>query len=203
MQEAEATKARAVAEAEGAKAKAEALAAYDGVAQRVEILKLQLEAQVQIEVAKAESLAKAMASMNIKMIGDPNAAASLLRLVTFADGLGEVVKAMPPPLLDMGQQMLNKLTGSTNGDGLVKLADGEAANSITELATLVPEIIRVTEKNLNIDRLKGQTVGEVLAMLSKQAGSEPIVEKAQKALEHLPIIRDLPFDEFYLRALAK
>ena len=203
MQEAEATKAKAVAEAEGAKAKAEALAAYDGVAQRVEILKLQLEAQVQIEVAKAESLAKAMASMNIKMIGDPNAAASLLRLVTFADGLGEVVKAMPPPLLDIGQQMLNKLTGSTNGDSLVKMADGETANTITELATVVPEIIRVTEKNLNIDRLKGQTVGEVLAMLSKQAGSEPIVEKAQKALEHLPIIRDLPFDEFYLRATAK
>jgi len=203
MQEAEATKAKAVAEAEGAKAKAEALAAYDGVAQRVEIHKLQLEAQVQIEVAKAESLAKAMASMNIKMIGDPNAAASLLRLVTFADGLGEVVKAMPPSLLDIGQQMLNKLTDSTNGDGLVKMADGETANTITELATLVPEIIRVTEKNLNIDRLKGQTVGEVLAMLSKQAGSEPIVEKAQKALEHLPIIRDLPFDEFYLRALAK
>lgn len=41
------------------------------------------------------------------------------------------------------------------------------ADTVTELATLVPEVIRVVEKNLNIDKLKGQTVGEVLAMLSK------------------------------------
>jgi hypothetical protein len=40
-------------------------------------------------------------------------------------------------------------------------------------------------------------------MLDKQAASEPIVEKAQKALAHLSIVRDLPFDEFYLRATAK
>jgi uncharacterized membrane protein YqiK len=203
MQEAQATRAKALAEAEGAKAKAEALAAYDGVAQRVEILKLQLEAQVKIEVAKAESLGKAMASMNIKLIGDPDAAASLLRMVTFADGLGEVAKAMPQPLLHMGQQMFNKLTGNMNGDGLLQMANGETADTISDLATLVPEIIRVVETNLNIDRLKGQTVGEVLDMLDKQAASEPIVEKAQKALAHLPIVRDLPFDEFYLRATAK
>ncbi|MCA9961397.1 MAG: hypothetical protein KC443_20300, partial [Anaerolineales bacterium] len=69
MREAEAIRARALAEAEGEKAKAEALAAFDGVAQRVEVLKLQLEAQVRIETVKAEALGKALASMNIKMIG--------------------------------------------------------------------------------------------------------------------------------------
>lgn len=206
MREAEATRARSLAEAEGAKAKAEALAAYDGVAQRVEILKLQLDAQVQIEIAKAEALGKAMASMNIKMIGDPNAAVSLLRMITFADGLGEVMKSTPQPLLELGQQVINKVTGNEGGDGLVKLggANGEEpAASVTELATLVPEVIRVAEKHLNVNKLKGQTVGEVLNMLSKQANSEPVVEKAQKAVANLPIIRDLPFEDFYLRATMK
>lgn len=200
LQEAEATRAKALAEAEGAKAKAEALAAYDGVAQRVEILKLQLEAQVQIEVAKAEALAKAMASMSIKMIGDPNAAASLLRMVTLADGMGEVLQATPQPVLSLGQQVLNQLTGNAKGEALVQ---GETAVSVTELATLVPEIIRVVEAKLNVDEIKGQTVGEVLTLLSKQANSDPVVEKAQKALAQWPIVRDLPFEDFYLRAKVK
>ena len=43
----------------------------------------------------------------------------------------------------------------------------------------------------------------VLQLIGLDTDSEPIVEKAQKALKHLPIIRDLPFDEFYLRAIAK
>ncbi|MFZ1466168.1 MAG: SPFH domain-containing protein, partial [Anaerolineae bacterium] len=63
MREAEAIRARGLAEAESAKAKAEALAAFDGVAQRVEMLKLQLDAQVRIEIAKAQALGSALASM--------------------------------------------------------------------------------------------------------------------------------------------
>lgn len=203
LQEAEATRAKALAEAEGAKAKAEALAAYDGVAQRVEILKLQLEAQVQIEVAKSEALAKAMASMSIKMIGDPNAAASLLRMVTLADGMGEVLQATPQPVLSLGQQVLNQLTGNANGEALVQVAKGETAVSVTELATLVPEIIRLVETNLPAEQTKGKTVGEALALLSQQTPGEPVVAKAQKALAHLPIVRDLPFEDFYLRAVVK
>jgi hypothetical protein len=74
---------------------------------------------------------------------------------------------------------------------------------VTELAALVPEVIRVAEKHLNLNKIKGQTVGEVLAMLGKQANSEPVVEQAQKALANLPIIRDLPFEDFYLRATTK
>ena len=62
LREAEATRAQGLAQAESEKAKAEALAAYDGVAQRVEILKLQLEAQVRIETAKAQALATAKSS---------------------------------------------------------------------------------------------------------------------------------------------
>src|SRR5689334_10513625 len=81
MREAEAVRAKGLAEAEAEKAKAEALAAYDGVAQRVELLKLQLDAQVRIEVARAQALGTAMAAMNIKLIGDPAAAVSLLRMI--------------------------------------------------------------------------------------------------------------------------
>jgi uncharacterized membrane protein YqiK len=207
MREAEAVKAMGLAEAESQKAKAEALAAYDGVAQRVEITRLQLDAQVQIEVARAQALGNALASMNIKLIGDPVAASQLLKMVTMADGLGEVVKNVPQPMLAVGQQMLNKVTG-TDGDGLLKMAqaaDGNGASSITDLALMVPELIRIAEKNLDVDKLKGQTVREVLVTLSKRASAEDraTVEKAQQALAQIPIINDLPFEEVYLRAMAK
>src|SRR6185369_3544353 len=129
MREAEAVRAKGLAEAEAEKAKAEALAAYDGVAQRVELLKLQLDAQVRIEIARAEALGSALASMNIKMIGDPNAAASLLRLVTMADGLGEVLKATPEPVREAGKQLVEKITGKpltlSSNDG----SDTPAANA--------------------------------------------------------------------------
>ncbi len=203
MQEADAVKARALAEAEGAKAKAEALAAFDGVAQRVEILKLQLDAQVQIEVAKSEALAKALASMNIKMIGDPNAAASLLRMVTLSDGLGEVLKNTPAPVLEAGQQLLNRVTGNTGDDSLTKAANGaNAGTNVAELALLVPEIVQKAEQHLNVNKLKGKTVGEALQLLSEKLPDDTAVQKAQTAVSQLPIIRDLPFDDFYLRATA-
>lgn len=201
MREADAVKAKALAEAEGAKAKAEALAAFDGVAQRVELLKLQLDAQVQIEVAKSEAMAKAMASMNVKMIGDPNAAASLLRMVTMSDGLGEVIGNTPRPLLEIGQQLLNKVTGNAADTSLTQPAKG--ATSVTELAMLVPEIIRLAEGNLNLNKLKGQSVGDVLNLLAEKVKDDPAVTKAQSAMDSLPIIRDLPFEDFYLRAAAK
>src|SRR5512143_2264916 len=123
MREAAAVKAKGLAEAESQKAKAEALAAFEGVAQRVEITKLQLDAQVQIEVARAQALGNALASMNIKLIGDPTAASQLLHMVTLADGVGEVVKAAPLPVRESGQQLINKATGS-DGDSLIKLGDG-------------------------------------------------------------------------------
>ncbi len=204
MREAEAVKAKGLAEAESQKAKAEALAAYEGVAQRVEITKLQLDAQVQIEVARAQALGNALASMNIKLIGDPIAASQLLKMVTLADGLGEVVKNVPQPMLAVGQQVLNKVTG-TNGDALLKMVqtggNGEASG-IADLALLVPELIQLADKTLEVDKLKGQTVGEVLNMLSQRASAEDRVkvEKAQQALAQLPIINDLPFEEVYLRA---
>jgi hypothetical protein len=203
MREAEAVKARGLAEAESQKAKAEALAAFEGVAQRVEITKLQLDAQVQIEVARAQALGNALASMNIKLIGDPTAASQLLKMVTLADGLGEVVKNVPQPMLAVGQQVLNKVTG-TESDALLKMAQaaGGQTPGIADLALMVPELIQIAERTLDVDKLKGQTVGEVLTTLSKRASAEdrPKVEKAQQALALLPIINDLPFEDVYLRA---
>lgn len=211
MREAEAVRAKGLAEAESEKAKAEALAAFDGVAQRVEITKLQLDAQVRIETARAQALGSAMASMNIKLIGDPNAAAALLRLVTLSDGLGEVVKAAPRPVREIGQQLVNKVTGDAKGDGLLKIGEPEGQSTggpsadLAELAMLVPEIIHLAEKTLDVNKLKGQSVGEVLATLARRVGAEEraTVEKAQQALALLPIVNDLPFEEVYLRATAK
>lgn len=208
MREAEAVRAKGLAEAEVQKSKAEALAAFEGVAQRVEITKLQLDAQVQIEVARAQSLGNALASMNIKLIGDPAAASQLLKMVTLADGLGEVAKAAPLPIREIGQQLLNKATG-VDGDSLINLGDGNGqpaqTNDVAELALLVPELMKIAERTLDMNRLKGQSVAQVLALLAKQASGadKPAVEKAQKALAGLPIINDLPFEDVYLRATTK
>jgi hypothetical protein len=204
MREAEAVRAKGLAEAEVQKSKAEALAAYDGVAQRVEITKLQLDAQVQIEVARAQALGNALASMNIKLIGDPAAASQLLRMVTFADGLGEVVKAAPLSVREIGQQLVNKATGS-DGDSLIKIGEGNGQSDVAELALLVPTIMKIAERTLDVNKLKGQTVAQVLTQLAKQASADDkeTVEKARKALATLPIINDLPFEEVYLRATTK
>jgi flotillin len=209
MREAEAVRAKGLAEAEAEKAKAEALAAFDGVAQRVELLKLQLDAQVRIEIAKAQSLGSALASMNIKMIGDPNAAAALLRMVTMADGIGEVMKATPEPVKEVGKQLIESFTGkplplsSSNGnDGK---DDKPASNPNVDIAQLMPEILAMIEKKMDLEAIKNQSVREVLVALSEKATKKEkaTIEKAQQALETVPVLNDLPFEELYLRATVK
>ena len=204
MREAEAVKAKGMAEAEVQKSKAEALAAFEGVAQRVEIIKLQLDAQVQIEVARAQALGNALASMNIKLIGDPIAASQLLKMVTLADGLGEVVKAAPLSVREIGQQLINKATGG-DGDSLIKLSGDSPASDVAELALLVPQLIKITDKTLDVNKIKGQTVAQVVTMLVQRTTGDDkaTIEKAQKSLAMLPLINDLPFEEVYLRATTK
>ncbi|MEW5870297.1 MAG: SPFH domain-containing protein [Chloroflexota bacterium] len=207
MREAEAIRAKGLAEAESEKAKAEALAAFDGVAQRVEVLKLQLDAQIRIEIAKAQALGQALASMDLKLIGDPNAAATLLRMVTLADGIGEVLKAAPQPVREAGQQLINKLTGDSTGSGLVDIAPQEqqSGRSLPELAQLLPELIQLIDAHLDIEKLKGKSVGEALEALSRKVSEKdrPTVKKAQDAFAVLPILNDLPFEDLYLRATTK
>ena len=208
MREADAVRAKGVAEADAAKAKAEALAAFDGVAQRVEVLKLQLDAQVRIEMARSQALAQAMSSMNIKMIGDPAAAATLLRMVTLADGAGEVLQSTPQPLRELGQQLLNKVTGNAEGSSLLDVTKGngqEKDNPLADLGNLLPEVIQLAEKKLDMNKMKGKSVREALSMLAEKCSKEekPTVEKVQATLALLPVINDLPFEEIYLRVAAK
>jgi uncharacterized membrane protein YqiK len=206
MREAEAVRAKGLAEAESEKAKAEALAAYDGVAQRVELLKLQLDAQVRIEIARAEALGSALASMNIKMIGDPNAAASLLRLVTMADGLGEVLKATPEPVKEVGKQLVEKATGKPLPISSIESKEAQpAATANGGVAQLIPEIIQIFEKNMDLESIKNQSVREVLVTVHEKATKKDkaVIEKAQQALGTLPVINDLPFEELYLRVTVK
>jgi len=206
MREAEAVRAKGLAEAEAEKAKAEALAAYDGVAQRVELMKLQLDAQIQIEIARAQSLGSALASMNIKMIGDPNAAASLLRLVTMADGMGEVLKATPEPVKEVGKQLIEKVTGKPLPLSNLEIKETQpSGNHKADIAELIPELIQMIEKKLDLEAIKDQSVREVLALLQEKATKKEkaVIEKAQQTLESLPVINDLPFEELYLRMTVK
>ncbi|HUN23514.1 MAG TPA: SPFH domain-containing protein [Anaerolineales bacterium] len=212
MREAEAIRAQGLAQAEAEKAKAEALAAFDGVAQRVELMKLQLDAQVRIEIAKAQALGSAMASMNLKLIGDPQAAASLLRMVTLADGLGEVVKATPQPVREVGQQLLNKLTGDADGKALLNMGDStnpaskdDDAPSLAELAQLLPKLMPIAEANLDLSKMQGKSVEQAMKLLEKKVSGADlaVVQQAQGLLAHLPIFNGMPFEEVYLRINAK
>jgi uncharacterized membrane protein YqiK len=204
LREAEAVRARGLAEADAQKARAEALSAYDGVAQRVELMKLELDAKVRIETAKAQSLGSAMAAMNIKLIGDPVAASSLLRMITLSDGLGEVVKAAPPAVREIGQQLLNKATGSKS-DALTRVDEPADDNGVGALASMLPQLIALTERTLDIDRLKGMTVAQVAAEVERKSSGEDraLADRAHRLIAALPIIAEMPFEEVYLRATAK
>ena len=173
----------------------------------MEVLKLQLDAQVRIEIAKSQALGSALAAMNIKMIGDPEAAASLLRMVTMADGIGEVMKATPEPVREIGKQLIEKLTGQPL-PSLSSLEVKEAkpdTNPNADMAQLMPEIIQMIEKKMDLEAIKDQSVREVLIALSEKATKKEktIIEKAQKTLETLPVLNDLPFEEVYLRVITK
>lgn len=201
LAEAEAVQAKGVAEAEGQKAKAEALAAFDSVSQKLELQRLQLEAQVQIEVARAQAMGTAIANMQIKMFGTPEAADSILRLMSFAEGFNDVINAAPAPMRELGSQLLHKIT--SNG----QQNDPQNGQPLTldEVAGLIPQVVAVIDRTLNVDELKQQTVKEVLDQAETQAGEEdkPVLVKARAALTLLPILADMKFEDVYLRYVAR
>jgi hypothetical protein len=76
---------------------------------------------------------------------------------------------------------------------------------VIDIATLLPDLLRITEHTLDINRLKGKSVREVLNMLAEKANDpdKPLLLKARKALEGMSIIADLAFEDVYLRSTAK
>ena len=126
------------------------------------------------------------------------------------------MNAAPQPVREIGQQVVNKLTGNEKGDSLIKLgktgkdADKptaekpakEAAPGLADLAQLVPQIVHLAEKKLDLEQIKSQSVKDVLALLSQKPGSKEdkaTIQRAQEALALLPVLNDLPFEELYLR----
>jgi uncharacterized membrane protein YqiK len=196
LAEAEAIKAKGLAEAEGQKAKSEALAAFDNVSQQLELQRLQLDAQVQIGVARAKAMGEAIANMQIKMFGTPDAADSILRLMSFSEGLNDIIGAAPPKVRELGGQLLGKVLGG-NGQS--------AATTVAELAELLPQLIATVDRTLDLNALKGQSVNQVMEQLILKAAEadRPLVAQARAALAQLPLLGEMNFEDVYLRYVAK
>jgi uncharacterized membrane protein YqiK len=193
LAEAEAVKARGLAEAEGQKAKAEALAAFDNVSQQLEMQRLQLDAQVQVGVARAQAIGQAIANMQIKMFGTPEAADSILRLMSFAEGMNDVAGALPPQVRQLGEQLVGKVVG------------GPQAMTVEQVAEIMPQLIALVERTLDINTLKKRTVAQVLELVEEKAAAadRPLVAQARAAIALLPVMADLNFEDVYLRYTAK
>jgi uncharacterized membrane protein YqiK len=195
LAEAEAARALGLAQAEGQKAKAEALAAFDNVSQKLELTRLQLDAQVQVGVARAQAMGAAIANMQIKMFGTPEAADSILRLMSFAEGMNDVLGAVPAPIRQLGSQLIEKATG---GNGAAKEMTFE------EAAALLPELMALVERTLDVNTLKKKSVREVLDMLDERAAEadKPLLAKARVMVTLMPFIADTNFEDMYLRYLS-
>lgn len=197
LAEAEAIKAKGLAEAEGQKAKAEALAAFDNVSQQLELQRLQLEAQTQIGVARSQALGQAIANMQIKMFGTPEAADSILRLMSFAEGMNDILGVVPAPVRQLGSQLLNKVvnSGNTNSQPM----------TIEQMATLMPQLMAAVDRTLDVNKLKKQMVGQVVEQLEAQAveADRPLIAQARAALALFPILAEMNFEDIYLRYMAK
>ena len=103
-------------------------------------------------------------------------------MVTLPDGLGEVVKAASQPVREVSQQIINKMTGDPNGDALLRLVHEPSTNvstngkgpnmvGIAEFGVLVPKMVKLVEDTLDLNTLKDDTVGQVLAKLASKANA--------------------------------
>jgi uncharacterized membrane protein YqiK len=200
--EAEVIRAKGLAEAEGQKAKAEALAAFDNVSQQLELQRMQLDAQIQIGVARAQAMGAAIANMQIKMFGTPDAADSILRMMSFAEGLNDVVGAVPAPMRELGSQLLGKVMA---GDGKHDGQSGEGPMTLEEVAALMPQLMAAVDRTLDVNKLKKQTFSQVLDQFEAQAAvdDKPLAVKARIALALLPFVADANFEDVYLRYATK
>jgi hypothetical protein len=200
--EAEVIRAKGLAEAEGQKAKAEALAAFDNVSQQLEMQRLQIDAQIQIGVARAQAIGAAIANMQIKMFGTPEAADSILRLMSFAEGMNDVVNAVPPQVRELGAQLLSKVAGNGHGNGQLSTTQ---PMTLEQVAVLMPQLMALVDRSLDVNSIKKQTVSQVLDQLEAQASEadQPLVAQARAALAVLPILAEMNFEDVYLRYMGK
>jgi uncharacterized membrane protein YqiK len=204
LAEAEAIKAQGLAEAEGSKAKAEALAAHKGVSQKLELERLRLQAEIEIGVARARAMGEAIAQMQVKLIGSPEAAQSILQLMSWAEGAGEVWKTLPPTVQAAGQGLVQRLAGN-GGDGHTPdLSAAPAQASLIDAPDLLPRLVELAGKYLKPKEAQKLTAGQVLERLAAKASEveRPLVEQAQTVLAALPFVRDLNFEDIYLRYMV-
>ena len=203
LAEAEAVKAKGLAEAEGQKAKAEALAAFDNVSQKLELQRIQLDAQIQIGVARAQAIGGAIANMQIKMFGTPEAADSIMRLMSFAEGMNDVISVVPPQVRELGTQLLSKVVG--NGHGNDQLPTTDQPMTLEQIAVLMPQVMALVDRTLDVNKLKKQTIGQVLEQLEAKASEvdKPLVAQAKAIVTFLPILADANFEDVYLRYVTK
>jgi len=199
LAEAESIRARGLAEAEGQKAKAEALAAFEGVSQKLELQRMQLDAQIQIGVARAQAMGAAIANMQIKMFGTPDAADSILRWMSFAEGMNDVVGAVPAPLREAGQQLLAHVLPETKQDG-----NGAGGMTLEQAAALLPQVMALVERTVDVNKLKHLSVREVLDKVEETIAEEdkPLLAQARAMLVLLPFVADMPFEDVYLRYMG-
>lgn len=200
LAEAESVKARGLAEAESEMAKAEALAAFDNVSQQLELERLRLQAQIEIGVARARAMGDALASMQVKLFGTPDAADSILRMVSFTEGLNEVTLAAPAPLRELGGRILNQVLGAP-GNGNGHSPTSEPPMNIEQVATLMPQLMALVDRTLDTRTLDKETVRQVLTEVDLKASEadKPLVAQGHRVLHALPFIADAPFRDIYQR----
>ncbi len=194
LAEAESIEAKGLAEAKGERAKAEALAAHDNVQQELELQRLQIDAQIQIGVARANAVGEALASMEIKMFGTPDAANNILRLMSYAEGMGDVIDAAPPQLRSLGNQVLQKVSGNGQHNGSPDMTLGQVAG-------LLPQVMALVSRTLDMKEIKSKPISEVVTLLEQQATEDdrPLVSQIQTVLTLLPFLADMSLEDLMAR----
>jgi hypothetical protein len=148
----------------------------------------------------------AIANMQIKMFGTPEAADSILRMMSFAEGLNDVVGAVPPSVRELGSQLLGKvMAGDGKHDGEHDGQSGEQPMTLEEVAALMPHLMAAIDRTLDVNKLKKQTFSQVLDQFEAKASADdkPLAAKARAALELLPFVADANFEDAYLRYATK
>jgi uncharacterized membrane protein YqiK len=194
LAEAEATKARGLAEAEGQRAMADALAANEGVAQQLELEKIRVSAHVEVGVAQARALGQALAAMDFKLYGTPEAAQQLLRLVSLSDGLGTLVQNAPPALKDLGGRLADRLLPA-NGSNGGHTNGGDSTATLPNLAAAQPLIAEgsaILKAHLSPEELGTLSVGQAIerGLALVPAEQRATLLKLQGMLALLPAVAE-------------